>query len=104
MAGLGHLLGEIVGVERICGQRQVRARLLGTLQRHEEAQRTIRVGLQAARDYRLPYEEAMLLMARIELAEMAGETPDPLDVETSRTLLGDLGVELTPRPPGQTAN
>ncbi len=72
---------------------EVRARVLLALGRIEEAQRVIRKGLDAARDYALPYEEAMLLQARIAIAGCVGAEPDPGDVDACRKLMDGLGIE-----------
>ncbi len=72
---------------------EVRARVLLALGRIEEAQRAIHKGLEAARDYALPYEEAMLLQARIDIAGSVGAEPDPGDVDACRKLMDGLGIE-----------
>jgi len=76
---------------------EVRARILAALERVADAQRAIRNGLRSARDYGLPYEEAMLLAARVDLARLTASEPDPGDAEVYRKLAGDLGIESMPR-------
>ena len=77
---------------------EVRARALAASGRWEGAQRALRTGLLSARNYGLPYEEAMLLLARIDIAQLAGLEPASQDVVACHDLLDGLGVDSTPRP------
>lgn len=76
---------------------EARARALAALGSRSEAEQAIVGGLKAARYFGLPYEEGMLLLARIDIARAANLEPDSQDVEAAQKILGDLGVNLTPR-------
>jgi tetratricopeptide (TPR) repeat protein len=69
-----------------------RGRILGALGRFDEAESTLGAGLTAARAQRLPYEEAMLLEARLEVADSAGRPLEAADADAARRILDDLGV------------
>jgi class 3 adenylate cyclase/tetratricopeptide (TPR) repeat protein len=69
-----------------------RARALVALDRAGEAQREVEAGLASAREQSLPYERAMLLLTRTEIARRRGGRPDPGDVEEVAAILADLGV------------
>jgi predicted ATPase/class 3 adenylate cyclase len=78
---------------------EVRARALVAIGRIQEAENVIEKGLTAAREFGLPYEEAMLLLARTEIARSADAETGRSDFEASKRILGDLGVYPTPRSP-----
>ncbi|MBT8442661.1 MAG: hypothetical protein KJO76_09775, partial [Gammaproteobacteria bacterium] len=79
---------------------EARARALAALERLDDAHRVASNGLTSARNFGLPYEETMLLQARIDISTLAGQQPEPQDLLSLRKLLDDLGVESTPRPSG----
>jgi len=69
---------------------EARALALAELDRIDEAKVEIEAGLAAARDFALPYEEAMLLLAR---ARAAGEgDAAEADQKASREILEGLGI------------
>ena len=76
---------------------EVRSRALAASGDAAAAAREIEEGIVAARQLGLLYDEAMLLVARIGLAEDAGMAPDPADVTESARILECLGIILTPR-------
>jgi hypothetical protein len=82
---------------------ETRARALAALGRSATIATEIENGLAAARQLGLRYEEAMLLLARIELARDRGAPVDPADVAESARILEGLGVLGTPRPSAGTA-
>jgi class 3 adenylate cyclase/tetratricopeptide (TPR) repeat protein len=77
---------------------EARSKALAAIGNNQEATETIETGMKAARYYGLPYEEGLLLLARIQIARNCGVTPDPQDIESSEKILGGLGIKLMPRP------
>jgi len=73
-----------------------KARALGALGRHRDAEQELKAGLASAREQGLPYEEGMLLLARAEIARMHGEPPDSGDLQAAATILAGLGVPRDP--------
>ena len=61
-----------------------------------EAETEIEIGLSAAREQHLRYDEALLLMARCEVAALRGLPARSDDVASYRSLLEGLGVRTTP--------
>jgi ATP/maltotriose-dependent transcriptional regulator MalT len=74
-----------------------RVQALASLGRVEEARQAINLGLASAREYGLPYEEALLLAARAEMDRRQGKGPDASDIATLDRILASLGVRATPR-------
>jgi tetratricopeptide (TPR) repeat protein len=90
---------EVAGEDAVLFVPQVayaRARALGALGRHRDAEQELKTGLASAREQGLPYEEGMLLLARAEIARVQGEPPDPGDLEAATTILAGLGVPRDP--------
>jgi len=77
---------------------EARAAALVELGRTTEAREAIAGGLEAARKHSLPYEEALLLQARINIDRDSGQSVDAADVETAARIMKGLGVQETPRP------
>jgi class 3 adenylate cyclase/tetratricopeptide (TPR) repeat protein len=73
-----------------------RARALGALGRHRDAEQELKTGLASARKQGLRYEEGMLLLARAEITRMQGQPPDPGGLEAAKTILAGLGVPSDP--------
>ncbi len=69
-----------------------RSTALAALGRFDEAEQEVRAGLAAAREQRLPYEEALLLIAKAKISAQRGREPDPADAEAAHRILRDLGV------------
>jgi class 3 adenylate cyclase/tetratricopeptide (TPR) repeat protein len=69
-----------------------RALACATLGRVDEAEREIIDGLAAARAQNQPYEEAMLLEARCDIARQGNRLPDPEDAKAAAQIFGGLGV------------
>ena len=77
---------------------EARAAALVALGRAPEAREVIAGGLEAARKHSLPYEEALLLRARVELDRRSGRPANVADVESAARIMKGLGVQETPRP------
>jgi len=69
-----------------------RALACAALGRVDEAEREITAGLAAAREQNQPYEEALLLQARCDIARHANRLPDPEDAKAAEQIFGGLGV------------
>jgi len=69
-----------------------RARALAALGRHGEAEREVTTGLASAREQGLPYDEALLLLARAQIARKDGREPDLSDIDAAKRILDSLGV------------
>jgi class 3 adenylate cyclase/tetratricopeptide (TPR) repeat protein len=77
---------------------EVRARAFAAVGDSASAAREIEHGLAAARRVGLRYEEAMLLVARIDMARDDGVEADPADLAESARILDGLGVYATSMP------
>jgi class 3 adenylate cyclase/tetratricopeptide (TPR) repeat protein len=77
---------------------EARALALIALGNSDEAKEAITTGIEAARKYGLPYEEALLLQARVDSDRRAGRLPDQSDIDSASRILKGLGVDETPRP------
>ncbi|MBL8199597.1 MAG: AAA family ATPase [Chromatiales bacterium] len=71
---------------------EARARALAALGDTAAAAREIDSGIAAARGLGMPYEEAMLLEVRSDIARAHGLAPDPRDVAESLRILKGLGA------------
>jgi class 3 adenylate cyclase/tetratricopeptide (TPR) repeat protein len=71
---------------------RIRASALRTLGRVDEAARRAREGLDAARAQGLPYEEALILRALVDISLAAGGEPDVIDLRRSDEILIGLAV------------
>ena len=69
-----------------------RARALASVGREAEAAAELLRSLQAAIEQHLPYEEAMIRLARVDLEKRAGRTPDPEDLGGVRRVYEQLGI------------
>ncbi|MCZ6656907.1 MAG: AAA family ATPase [Gammaproteobacteria bacterium] len=69
-----------------------RATTLAAIGRIEDAERELASGLAAAAAHHLPYEEAVLRLARSGLAPLLDAPFDPEDVELASRILANLGV------------
>ncbi len=76
---------------------EARARALAANGNGAAAIREIESGLMAARKLGLLYDEAMLLVARIEITREAGLQADPADLAESARILDGLGAHVSPR-------
>lgn len=56
------------------------------------AEKSVAAGLLLARELRLPYEESMLLLTRIDIARHADRAPDSSDLKNVEKILGGLGI------------
>jgi ATP/maltotriose-dependent transcriptional regulator MalT len=72
-----------------------RASALLALGRADEAEREIAAGAISARDQGLPYEEAILVELRSEVARRAGHPPDGAEEARASETLASLGVRKT---------
>jgi class 3 adenylate cyclase/tetratricopeptide (TPR) repeat protein len=77
---------------------EVRVRALAATGRHAAVAAEIEKGLAAARRLGLRYEEAILLVARIDIARETGGEADPADLAESARILKGLGALWAPRP------
>jgi class 3 adenylate cyclase/tetratricopeptide (TPR) repeat protein len=75
-----------------------RATALALLGRSEDAERDLADGLLAARNQGLPYEEAMLLLVRCDIARSRNQPPDPIDAEAVEKISNDLGIRPITEP------
>ena len=57
------------------------------------------VGLDEAAAQGIPYEEALLLLAKSEIDMRAGAAPDVVEMDRAQEILSGLGVLTPPRPP-----
>ena len=71
---------------------RVRASALAALGRFDEAKDRIKEGLTGARDQGLLYEEALLLLAKADVARLAGSKVKTKELEEAQGLLQRLGV------------
>ena len=69
-----------------------RALACAALGRFDEAEREIRDGLAAAREQNQPYEEALLLEARCDIARQRHRSPDAEDAKAAARIFDGLGV------------
>ena len=69
-----------------------RARALAAAGREEEAAAELLSALDAAIEQHLPYEEAMIRLARIDLEKTAGRAPDPEDLSGVSRVYEQLGI------------
>ena len=69
-----------------------RALACAALGRFDEAEREIRDGLAAAREQTQPYEEALLLEARCDIARQRHRSPDAEDAKAAARIFDGLGV------------
>ncbi len=92
----------------------VRGQILAALGRLAEAEGVLSAGIQAANEQGLPYEQALLLLARADLSTQCGGGPETADVTKANAILAGLGVlgygsasganALTPAPdPGSSS-
>lgn len=65
---------------------------LSALGRVAEADARVAEGLAAARHHNLPYEEALLLRAKVDIDRAAGRKPDVVDLTSSEQILRGLAV------------
>jgi len=77
---------------------EARARALAAVGNYAAAGDEIEKGLEAARRLGLRYEEAILLVARIDIARDTGAGADPADLAESVRILKGLGAVWAPRP------
>jgi len=77
---------------------EARARALAATGNYAAANDEIEEGLVAARRLGLRYEEAILLVARIDIARAVGAGADPADLAESARILKGLGALWAPRP------
>jgi class 3 adenylate cyclase/tetratricopeptide (TPR) repeat protein len=73
-----------------------RARALAELGRLDEARAELDAGLSAARERHQPYEEAMLLLTRTELADRLNIPAKPAETARMRSILAQLDVAAVP--------
>jgi class 3 adenylate cyclase/tetratricopeptide (TPR) repeat protein len=71
---------------------EVRASALIALARFDEALAALEPGLATARERGMPYEEALLLASRLEVARRSGAEPDPADAEAVAKIFHSLGI------------
>ncbi|MEQ1802351.1 MAG: adenylate/guanylate cyclase domain-containing protein [Gammaproteobacteria bacterium] len=83
---------------------EVRGRALAALGDRVAAAREIDSGIAAARKLGMPYEEAMLLSARSEIARSSGLAPAAEDLEESERILKGLGAAKPRGLPGEQAS
>ena len=69
-----------------------RGRILSESGQIHEAQNVLAAGLEAARAQGMPYEEAMLLLVKFDLAREQGEAPDPEEEKAAQNILSSLGI------------
>ena len=81
---------------------EARVRALAATGKHAAVGAEIEKGLAAARRLGLRYEEAILLVARIDIARETGAEADPADLAESARILKGLGALWTPRPSTDT--
>ncbi len=77
---------------------EARVRALAAIGKHAAVAAEIEKGLTAARRLGLRYEEAILLVARIDIARDTGATANPADLTEAARILKGLGALWAPRP------
>jgi Tfp pilus assembly protein PilF len=88
------------GVDPLYAPSVARARTLALTKmgQLDLAQGEVLAGISAAQDQGLAYEEAMLLLAKVEIRRAAGLKPDPEDLERAEALLKKCGVRPRAHP------
>ena len=79
---------------------RIRAQVLAELGRLDEAIEMAAGGLQEATGQGIPYEEALLLLAKAEIERRVDATLDVGETVRAQEILSGLGVQTPPRPPG----
>jgi tetratricopeptide (TPR) repeat protein len=72
----------------------IRGRALAALGNTSEARRAFDLGIEAATQQHLPYEEALLRAARSELDRASAQSADGEDLEVASSIFERLGVRL----------
>ena len=79
---------------------RMRARALADLGLLDAAAEMALAGLEEAAAQGIPYEEAMLLLAKAEIEKRTGATPDDAEMRRAHEILSGLGVQTSPNPLG----